>query len=156
MPRSSQKRWARSDTRDSRTSRKERASIPPRSLSALLTPNLETRVVEALPWVVWRYPDMNWKWLSEHAKVHDAQNRLGFVLLLARELAERKEDSATAARLRELEPYLERSRLAREDTLCRDTMTQAERRWLQEHRSSDARHWNLLTDLRAENLPDAA
>jgi acetyl esterase/lipase len=36
------------------------------------------------------------------------------------------------------------------------SMTNVERRWLREHRSPHAAHWNLLTDLRREHLPYAA
>jgi CheY-like chemotaxis protein len=39
---------------------------------------LESRLTEALPWLVLRHAlDLNWEWLVERAKVHDAQNRLG-------------------------------------------------------------------------------
>ena len=41
-----------------------------------------------------------------------------------------------------------KSRLAPEDTFCHDSMTQAERVWLREHRSPTAAHWNLLTDMK--------
>ena len=51
---------------------------------------VEARVVEALPWLLVRYPDLDWKWLVSSAKQHDLQNRLGFVVTLARELAERR------------------------------------------------------------------
>ena len=47
---------------------------------------------------------------------------------------------------------LERSRLAREDTLSNESMTQAERKWLRQNRPSKARHWNLLTDLDVRHL----
>jgi len=51
---------------------------------------------------------------------------------------------------------LERARLAREDTFCHDSMTQAERAWLREHRSPAAAHWNLLTDMKGEHLAYAS
>jgi hypothetical protein len=38
------------------------------------------------------------------------------------------------------------------DTLCRESMTRAERAWLREHRPKSAEHWNLLTDLTVEQL----
>lgn len=124
-------------------------------LNALRVPNQETRLVEALPWVLLRYPDMDWDWLLRHAKVLDLQNRLGFLVTLARALAERRGDTATAAKLAQREGRLEHSRLAREDTLCRESMTAAERRWLRTHRSAEAAHWNLLTDLAPDHLPHA-
>lgn len=121
-------------------------------LAALAQDDLEPRVVEALPWLVLRYWTLDWNWVAREAKVRDLQNRLGFVVSLARRLAERGGDERKASTLRELERELERSRLAREDTLCRASLPEAERRWLMEHRSEEARHWNLLTDWTADAL----
>lgn len=59
------------------------------------------------------------------AKLHDLQNRLGFVVALARQVAERNEQPEKASALAVVEAQLEPSRLAREDTLCRESMTQA-------------------------------
>jgi hypothetical protein len=42
-----------------------------------------------------------------------------------------------------------------EDTLCKESMTQAERKWPRTHRSPGAEHWNLLTDLTVEQLDRA-
>ncbi len=124
--------------------------------SALRMPDLEPRLSEALPWVAWHYPDLNWQWLMAQAKLHDLQNRLGFVVALARHVAARKDQPETAAKLAAVEQQLEQSRLVREDTLCRDSMTQAERRWLRERRPTLAQHWNLLTGLVPEHLSYAA
>jgi hypothetical protein len=118
-------------------------------LSALRQKDLPSRVVEALPWLVLYFPDLNQDWLVERAKLHDVQNRLAYVVTLASELVA---GVGVAARLRELVLGLEPSRLAREDTLCHDSMTEAERRWLRHQRSQQAEHWNLLTDLRREHL----
>ena len=118
--------------------------------------DLEPRLSEALPWVAWRYPDLDWEWLVRKAKLHDLQNRLGFVVALARQVAERKGQAATAEALAAAEQRLEPSRLVREDTLCRESMTQAERRWLRDRRSAQAQHWNLLTGLVPEHLSYAA
>lgn len=121
-------------------------------LSALRQNDLPARLVEALPWLALHFPGLNRQWLVERARLHDVQNRLAYVVTLASELA----GAGVAAQLRELVLELEPSRLAREDTLCHDSMTEAERRWLREHRSQHAEHWNLLTDLRREHLPYAA
>jgi transcriptional regulator with XRE-family HTH domain len=118
-------------------------------LSALRQKDLPSRVVEALPWLALHFPDLNREWLVERAKLHDVQNRLAYVVTLASELVA---GAGVAARLRELVLGLEPSRLAREDTLCHDSMTEAERRWLRQQRSQQAEHWNLLTDLRREHL----
>ena len=125
-------------------------------LGALRSADLETRLVEALPWVAWRYSDLDWDWLSRRLKVDDQQNRLGFVVALAKLVASSKSDQTATARLTDVEARLERARLMAEDTLCRETMTNAERRWLASARSALAAHWNVLSDLRPENLPYAS
>jgi transcriptional regulator with XRE-family HTH domain len=140
----------------SHVKRGRRANPAQLLFAALRMHNLEPRLSEALPWVVWQYPDLDWTWLVTRAKLHDLQNRLGFVVGLAREVAERKGPAATAQVLASAEGRLEQSRLAREDTLCRESMTQAERRWLRERRPGRAQHWNLLTGLVPEHLSYAA
>ncbi len=121
-------------------------------LTALAQPELEARTVEALPWLLLRYWHLDPAWLVREAKVHDLQNRLGFVASLAREVAEREGDGPRLAALRALEAALDRSRLVYEDTLGRAALPEAERRWLGTHRSAAARHWNLLTHWTAEAL----
>jgi transcriptional regulator with XRE-family HTH domain len=121
-------------------------------LEALNEANLDSRVAEGLPWVALAYVDMDWDWLVRNAKLHDRQNRLGFALSLASEVSEGKKDSERTRKLRSCGEVLESARLAREDTFCHDSMTQAERAWLREHRSPSAAHWNLLTDMKGENL----
>ena len=124
-------------------------------LSSLRADNLDSRLVEALPWVLLKHPDLNWEWLVRAAKVNDLQNKLGFVTNVARRLAEKLGKHETVSLLREQESVLERSRLVREETLCHDSLTQSERRWLQSNRSDEAKHWNLLTDLSPEHLSHA-
>jgi transcriptional regulator with XRE-family HTH domain len=121
-------------------------------LAALAHDDLDGRLVEALPWLVRRYWPLDPEWLMRQAKLRDLQNRLGFVVTLARRMAERAGDEFRTRALNELALALEPSRLAREDTLCRASLSQAERRWLRAHRSADARHWNLLTDWTVEAL----
>ncbi len=121
-------------------------------LTALAQDDLEPRLVEALPWLVLRYSTLDWSWVVREAKVRDLQNRLGFVVGLARQLAVRVGDGRKARSLLDLEAALDRSRLAREDTLCRSSLPEAERRWLVEHRPEAAKHWNLLTDWTADAL----
>jgi transcriptional regulator with XRE-family HTH domain len=121
-------------------------------LHALNEPNLDARVAEGLPWLALTDVDMDWDWLLRNAKVSDVQNRLGFAVSLAREVAQGKNDSNRAEKLGGRLEVLERARLAREDTFCHDSMTQAERVWLRQHRSRTARHWNLLTDMEGKHL----
>jgi transcriptional regulator with XRE-family HTH domain len=119
---------------------------------ALNQSDLDARVVEALPWLTCTFVDMDWDWLVANAKVHDRQNRLGFVVELGGEFAKRSGDAERFKRLTELQLSLYRSRLAQEDTLCHDSMTEAERKWLRQNRPPQARHWNLLTDLGMRHL----
>jgi transcriptional regulator with XRE-family HTH domain len=120
--------------------------------TALNRGDLDSRVTEALPWLAMSFSDMDWDWLLASTKLHDRQNRLGFVLSLARELAETLPQQNCKSALDAKRDLLEHSRLAREDTLCRDSMTEAERKWLRLNRSPLAQHWNLLTDLKTEHL----
>ena len=115
-------------------------------LTALGNDDLDSRLVEALPWLLLQYPSAGRDWLVREAKVRDVQNRLGFVATLARRVAERAGNEGTALALRDLERELERSLLAREDTLCRKSLPAPERRWLEQNRSDDARRWNVLSD----------
>lgn len=122
-------------------------------LAAVLRKDLEARLVEALPWVLLTYPDLDWVWLIRNAKLDDVQNRLGFLVGVAKGLAaDRAEYHAAFNQLCAAEHQLERARLAREDTLCRESMPNAERHWLETNRSPLARHWNLLTGLTADQL----
>ncbi|HWO27901.1 MAG TPA: hypothetical protein VNO32_03795, partial [Candidatus Acidoferrum sp.] len=81
---------------------------------------------------------------------------LGFAVSLASEVAARNNDADLGQKLRCHLATLENARLAREDTFCHDSMTQAERKWVREHRSPVAAHWNLLTDLKGEQLAYAS
>jgi hypothetical protein len=79
--------------------------------------------------------------LACHAKLQDLQNRLGFLVAVAKELAAGRPELECAFRqLDAAEQQLEHARLAREDTLCRESMPAAERHWLKENRSPLARH----------------
>ncbi len=120
-------------------------------LAALSSEDLEVRVIESLPWLVVHHPKMDWDWLQTQAKHRNVQNRLGFIVTLARRLAEKRGDMV-ALRLSQIEEALRQLRGPGEDTLCQASLSQAERKWLHESRPADARYWNLLTDLHLENL----
>jgi transcriptional regulator with XRE-family HTH domain len=120
--------------------------------AALAHSDLEVRLVEALPWVLATFYELDWAWLVAQCRLVNAQNRLGYVVSLARQLAQ------PGAR-RVLEGVLEklgRSRLAAEGTLCRESMTEPERNWVRKHRSPEAAHWAILTTLTKEQLTYAA
>jgi transcriptional regulator with XRE-family HTH domain len=116
-------------------------------LRALNSRKRDARLVEALPWVVLEFPNMDWKSLVMAAKAYDLQNRLGFITDVARQVADLRNDRETSARLGRWKFLLEHSKLEREDTLCNETMTNAERNWLQTRRPDVAQHWHMLTSL---------
>jgi hypothetical protein len=111
-------------------------------------------VVDALPWVLLKYPDLDWAWLLREAKADDLQNRLGFLVSVARQLAELRGETGTANRLAEQEHALEGSRLQREGAF-RESLTDAERRWFRENRPPHATHWNMLSTVSASELANA-
>lgn len=120
-------------------------------LAALRHPNVPARVTEALPWLLARFVDLDWDWLVNEAKRWNVQNRLGYLVSLAMDLGRQRNDSTAVSRLERVEEQLEDARLAKEDSLGR-TLTESERRYLREHRPAPAAHWNLLTNLRADDL----
>jgi len=124
-------------------------------LAALAQPNLESRLTEALPWLLLRYPDMDRETLVRRARVDNLSNRLGFVVDMALELAERLDppQSARLVALRALRDDLLASRLDVEGTLGQDALSPAEREWLRENRSEVAAFWHLLTNWRPEHFP---
>ena len=125
-------------------------------LGALVNRELDTRLVEALPWVLGTYAHLNWKWLRDRARLHNAQNRLGYLVHLAKQMdGLSQERQGAVAVLSRWESDLEEARLAREGTLCRDSMPERERAWLRANRTEAAAHWNLLTSLTAGQLPYA-
>src|SRR6266481_7475783 len=122
-------------------------------LRSLVHDDLQVRLTEALPWVLATYPDVDWPWLTDQVKLKDVQNRLGFLIGMTKELAVSRGKFRSALEpLSAVEVKLEYSRLAREDTLCRESMPAAERRWLTSNRSPLAQHWNLLTGLTVDEL----
>ena len=86
-------------------------------LSALGVKTRESRVVEALPWILLQYPDLDWNSLVSAASARDLQNKLGFVTSVARRVAETRGEHDKAELLRKQERVLEKSRLSFEDTL---------------------------------------
>jgi len=120
--------------------------------AALAHADLDARLVEALPWVLSAFHDLDWDWLTAQCRLGNQQNRLGYLVTLAMKLPRPGADADLAYAL----SHLERSRLTAEGTLCRESMSAAERTWARKHRSTDATHWNLLTTLTADQLTHAA
>jgi len=125
-------------------------------VAVLRTDDVDARVVEALPWLLVRYSDLNWEWVVRSVKQDDGQNRLGFVLSLGKGLAESLCDSKAVTALGEWEERLEKSRLQEDDTFSRHTLTKVEANWLRAHRSPEAKRWNLLSTLSVESLRHAS
>jgi transcriptional regulator with XRE-family HTH domain len=121
-------------------------------LLALDTEDLPARVVEGLPWLPLAFPDLNWEWLFREAKVRNRQNRLGFILDLAREATAHSRNPEMASLLTDKTNRLEASLLATEDSLCHASMGNAERTWLRTNRSPLAMRWNVLSDLKLSHL----
>ncbi len=121
-------------------------------LSALKSDNLESRIAEALPWIVFNFPSMDWQTVIKIAKINDLQNRLGFIVNLAEKLAAKFKDDNKLNLLREKKLELTNSRLLREDTLCCNSLTEVEKKWLKNNRSKEAKIWRILTDLEIKHL----
>jgi transcriptional regulator with XRE-family HTH domain len=123
-------------------------------LTALSQKSLDARVAEALPWVVANSAELN-PWLVENARKFNLQNRLGFVVSLARHAADRLNASIKRDQLKQFETLLEDSRLAKEDYFFRLPRTEKEADWLRANRTEDAVRWNLLSDMKPEHVPYA-
>lgn len=121
-------------------------------VAALGSGKLDARVVEALPWLVSQVPEMSWSKVVSAAKVKDLQNRLGFITSLARAAAEKRGEKKKADQLKRREDALAGSRLFKEDTLCADSLTETEERWVRQNRTAEAEFWRVLSDLKAEHL----
>jgi hypothetical protein len=122
-------------------------------LDALSRDNLDPRVTEGLPWLAVAYPELDSDGLTRNARLRDRQNSLALVVALpvrppGNKETHRRLAAALAERLSKLEP----SRLATESTLCRESKTRAERKWLSTARSPLAELWNLLTDVTVAHL----
>jgi len=123
---------------------------------ALDRPDLDARLVEALPWLPVQYSNMDWNWLTTQAKVHNRQNRLGFVVALSAKVAKKQAKRDVAKRLSQVVKMLEEGRLAKTDTLCQESWPPSQRKFAHKQRSSLAAHWKLDTRLTEENLAHVA
>jgi transcriptional regulator with XRE-family HTH domain len=122
-------------------------------LTALGQNELEARVAEALPWVVMQYAHGESTWLVEQARKLNLQNRLGFVVGLAAQVAEKVPKFNNRVQpLLALRAKLDAGRLAKNDVFYREPKSEGERHWLAQNRSPEAEHWNLLTDMKSEQL----
>jgi transcriptional regulator with XRE-family HTH domain len=116
-------------------------------LEALQQDDLDSRVAEALPWVLLNYPDLDRDWLLREARMRNLTNRLGFVVSLAMQVEEQRGRKATAVfrRLAELEKLLEASRLEAEFTFGPRLSSTRQQEWVRQNRSAQAEQWHVLT-----------
>ncbi len=121
-------------------------------ISALKTSDLDSRIVEALTWLIFNFPDMEWSKVIETAKLYDAQNRLGFLLSLSYKSSAKPKDKNKRDLFKQLLSTLEKSRLARNDSFRRESLTETEKTWLKKNRPRDARYWRVLSNLSADHL----
>jgi len=121
-------------------------------ISVLQTNDLESRIVEALPWLIFNFREMDWSQVFNTAKLCDAQNRLGFLLSLSYKLSVKTNDKNKKDLFKQLLSTLEKSRLALNDSFQRESLTEAEKAWLKKNRSKDARRWRVLSNLSPDNL----
>jgi len=122
-------------------------------LRALALHHLDPRLAEALAWLLLHFEEMDVYTLVSAAKLRGLQNRLGFTVSLARQVANHNPAyKHRSLQLLDLEKMMEPSRLAREDTYCEEEMSERMMAWVRVNRSAAARHWNLLTDLKMEHL----
>lgn len=119
---------------------------------ALNRTDLDARVVEALPWLPLHFPKMNWTWLTAQARLHNRQNRLGFVIELAVRAALRKNQHELAKDLYRSGSALRESRLVRNDTLCQESWPPSQRLYAHLKRSKPAMYWKLDTRLTEKDL----
>ncbi len=116
------------------------------ALEVLRKSNAEPRTVEAVVWLLSYFKNLDTTWLVAQAKLRNLQNRLGLLTSLANELTPRPH-------LQVLLDQLEPARLAALHTLCNDAMPSAFRRHLlKDNRPPLAQHWNLLTNLKSDQL----
>jgi hypothetical protein len=126
---------------------------PARFLAHVLDlPKVEPRVVEALPWLVYVFPLMEWDWLIEDMRLRGRQNRLGFLVDLAIELAEALADTGRVRKLLPQRDLLNLIKLDKEDTLCSEDMREGTRNLRRDRRSTVAAHWNLLCNMELNHL----
>jgi transcriptional regulator with XRE-family HTH domain len=121
-------------------------------LDALDRPELDARLVEALPWLPLHYPNMNWEWTTAEAKLRNRQNRLGFMTALARNLAIQLGQKQVADNLAKALRPLEEARLAKVDTLCQESWPPSQRQFAHKHRSKLPALWNLDPRLTEDDL----
>jgi transcriptional regulator with XRE-family HTH domain len=121
-------------------------------LDALKTEDLDQRVTDALPWLLAHRRDLDGRRLTDEVRLSNLQNRLGFLLEVTVEATKALHFNDATARLEPWLCWLREARLFKEDTLCKKSLTQVERRRLRRRRPKAARFWRLYTDVNAKDV----
>ena len=112
-------------------------------LDAIDRPDLDARIVEGLPWIPFHFPDLRWDWLIFEAETRGRQNRLGFVVSLAKSVAERRSMTKLSSRLFAVIERIDQIRLEMNDTLRLESWPIVQRQAARQKRSALAAHWDL-------------
>ena len=98
-------------------------------------PAARTEASEALAWLLLQFEDLDAAWLVGEAESPDLQNRLGFTVSLARNVAHHSPEFGHRSRsLKALEEKLKPSRLANEGTFGGGEMSQGMPAWVRKNR----------------------
>lgn len=120
-------------------------------MAALACDRLEEPVIEALPWLVLRYENLDWDWLVAEARRRGVQNRLGFVVSLALRASAGSLGMERLTRLASIEEELFACRLPRQETRWL-RVPPARREFVAARRSEEAAQWGVLSCLRPDEL----
>jgi hypothetical protein len=120
-------------------------------MAALVCDHLDEQVLEALPWLVLRYENLDWPWLLAEARRRAVQNRLGFVVSIALRAAAGSLGMERLTRLAAIEEELFACRLSRQETRWL-RVAPAKRQALSARRSEEAAQWGVLSSLRPDEL----
>ena len=123
-------------------------------VEALQQDELDSRVAEALPWVLLNYADVDRDWLLREVRSRNLTNRLGFVVSLAVRVEEQRgnKNSDVYQKLAALETMLEDSRLEAEFSFGQRLKSERQKDWVRQNRPKEAERWHLLTTWRPEHL----
>jgi hypothetical protein len=120
-------------------------------MAALACDRLDELVVEALPWLVLRFDNLDWQWLLAEARRRGVQNRLGFVVSLAVRAAAGSLGMDRLTRLAAIEEDLFACRLPKQETRWL-RMPPARRHSAAARRSQEAAQWGVPSSLRPDEI----
>ena len=126
---------------------------------AVIQDILDVRLIEGLPWLIAAYAvKIDWDKLVGDVEKDGTQNRLGYLVNLALELAELKQSLSHPEARRLLNKSLLRLqeiRHSQEQTLMEEWSGPALRSWMRVNRPREASEWHLLTTLTTNDLQHA-